>query len=64
MILACLHMCLQDLSNVFWALGDLGDSELEAVLCVEELQGVLHQLLVQLRQELATAVPQVHSRHC
>lgn len=61
LLLACVHLpnVFQDLSNVLWALGDLGPSVLEAVWSGEELQAVLHQLLMQLQQQLATAVPQV-----
>lgn len=50
---------VQDLSNVFWALGDLGSSALHHVWSNEELQTVLQQLLMQLHQQLDTAVPQV-----
>lgn len=50
---------LQDVANVFYALGSLGRETLEPLLGAQPLQDLLHQLLGPLQRLAGSAEPQV-----
>jgi hypothetical protein len=57
----CLCACLQDVANVFYALGSLGLETLEPLLGAQPLQDLLHQLLGKLQRLTGSAEPQVRA---